>query len=131
MFEIFKRVTCFSCVELYFGTKAGYIFSFLTYKTLRATARLFFSMFFQSSILIGNLFLPSNIYSKKVLFFVILCRSFFNFLWFSKTFTTYWRHLLSFLFIGFIVTYFFFYLIKRIYIWSTLFKTYFMIFIIQ
>ena len=47
---IIKRITCFSCFELCFEKQyAGFIFSFLAYKTLRAIIRLFFSIFFQLS----------------------------------------------------------------------------------
>ena len=48
LFEIIKRITCFSLFELCLETYVGYIF-FLAYKVLRAVAILFFSIFFQSS----------------------------------------------------------------------------------
>ena len=47
---------------------------------------------------------PSQLYLLiKGLIFVILCGSFFISSWFNVTATAYWKHLLSFLLMGFIV----------------------------
>ena len=90
-------------------------------KILRAIVTLFFSNFFQSSFSDGK-FIPSQLYLFiKGLIFVILCGSFFISLPCNVTVTVYRKHLLSFLLIGFIVAFFVFYLIRRIYIWSTTF----------
>ena len=50
--------------------------------------------------------------------------------WFNLTVTAYWKHL-SFLLIGISVAFFVFYQIRRIYIWSTTIRIYFITFIIQ
>ena len=74
---IIKRITCFSQLELCFEAQAGYIFSFLVYKTLRAIVRLFFSNFYQI-IFFWWMIIPSQLYLFiKSLTFVILWRSFF------------------------------------------------------
>ena len=71
-----KRITGFPPFELCFETYAGCIFSFLAYKILRATVKLFFSNSFQSFFSDGK-FLSFQLYLFiKGLVFVILCRSF-------------------------------------------------------
>ena len=86
-------------------------FSFLAYKN-----------FFQSSI--------SGVYSFRIIFtykMFIICYSSRCFLvssWFNANVIAYWKYLLSFSFIGFIVAFFVFYPIWRIFIWSTSFKNF-------
>ena len=48
------------------------------------------------------------IFIYKGLVFVIICGSFFISSWFYETVTAYWKHLLSFLLIGYIVAFLFF-----------------------
>ena len=55
----------------------------------------------------------------RSLIFVILAESFPNSLWFNASVAAYWKHLLLFLLMGFIVTFFIFYPLWRVYIWST------------
>ena len=75
-FGIIKIITCFSRFELCFYTKAGYIFCFLTYKTLKAIVTLFFSIFFQSFFSDG-ICIPFQLYLFiKGLIFVILSERF-------------------------------------------------------
>ena len=57
-----KKETCLSRFELCFGTKVGYVFSFLAFKTLKTIAKLFLSNFSNHHFLMGNLFLPNYIY---------------------------------------------------------------------
>ena len=103
-----KKTTFFPRFEIYFETQAGYIFSFLTYKTLRTIVTLFFSNFFQSSFSDGKS-IPSQLYLFiKGLIFVILCGFFSISSWFNVTVTAYLKHLLSFLLMGFIVVFSFF-----------------------
>ena len=84
------------------------IFFFFSMQTLRAIVTLFFLNFFQSSFF-DREFIPSQSYSFiKSLIFVILCRYLLISSWFSVTFTAYWKHLLSYLLIGFIVAFLFF-----------------------
>ena len=47
--------------DIFFLLQAGYIFSFLAYKTLKAIVKLFFSDFFQSSFSDGK-FIRSQLY---------------------------------------------------------------------
>ena len=67
----------------------------------------------------------------KGLIFDIFSVFFSNFLWFNGILTAHWRHLLSFLLMGFIVAYLFFCPIRRNYIWSIAIKIYFIAFAIQ
>ena len=72
------------------------IFFLFGYKALRAIVTLFCSSFFESSFLDGN-FIHFQIYLFiKSLIFVILCGSFFIFIWFITTGTVFWKNLLSF-----------------------------------
>ena len=85
----------------------GYIF-FLVYKTLRTLVPSFFSIFFQSSFS-GRKCISSQLY----LFitgpiFVILSECVSMSSWFNTTVTAYWKHLLSFLLIQYIVAFLFF-----------------------
>ena len=85
-----------------------YIFSFLPCKTLRAIVTLFFSKFFQSFFSDGK-FIPCQLHLFiKGLIFIILCRSLFISSWFNMTVTAYWKQLLYFLLMGFIVVFLFF-----------------------
>ena len=74
--EIIKKISCFSQFELCFETKAGYIFSFLSYETLKEIVTLFFSSFSQSPFSDGK-FIPSQFLFIKDLICVILCGSLF------------------------------------------------------
>ena len=49
-------------------------------------------------------------------------------LWFNVTVATYWKHLLSFLLMGFIVA---FYPVRKIFIWSTMIQIYFLTLAVQ
>ena len=84
------------------------MFFFFSIQNIKNIVTLFFSSFLQWSFFDGK-FIPSQLYLFiKVLFFVILCRSFFISSWFNSTLTAYWKHLLSLLSIGFIVAFMFF-----------------------
>ena len=81
-------------------------FFFLACKTLWTAVMLSFSIFSQSSFSEGKFF-PSWLYLFiKGLVFVILCGSFFIYSWFHASTTAYWKHLLSFLLMEFIVVFF-------------------------
>ena len=107
-----------------------YIYFFLAYKTLIAIVTSFISIFSKSSFSDG-IFIPSQLYYfVKGLIFVTVCASFIISSWFNSTVTVYWKHLLSFLLMGFTVAFLFFYPIRRIYIWSKTIRTYLLRFII-
>ena len=113
-FGIIKRITCFSQFELCFETYAEYILSFLTCTILESTVTLFFSHFSQASFY-GEKFTPSHLYLFTKAFFINLFYKSFDFYYLSRIFpisswfnayaTAYLRHLLSFLWMGFIVTF--------------------------
>ena len=84
-------MTCFSQFELCCETQAGYIFSFLAYKTLKSIVTYFFSVFFQSSFS-DRKSISFQIYLlMKDLIFVILSECFHISSWFNVTVTAYWR----------------------------------------
>ena len=99
-------------------------FFFSPNKTLRAIVRLFFSKFLQWSFSDGYFFLFFSYFLIKALIFVIISGYFPISLWFHATVIAYRKQFIAFLLIGFIAT--FFYPIRRIYIWSAMFKIYFM-----
>ena len=77
----------------------------MAYKTLRVIATLFFSSYFQWSFSNGK-FVTSQLYLfLEGLIFVVLCGFF---LFFNATVIAYWKHLSSFLLMGFIVAFLFF-----------------------
>ena len=86
-----KKITCFSRYELSFETWAGYGFSFLAYKTLKAIVTLFFSQFFPIIFFWWKIYFFPAIFFVKALLFVILFGSFFISSWFSATVTEYWK----------------------------------------
>ena len=119
----------FFTIWVLFWNIVGYIFSFLAYKILRANVKFLFSIFFNHLFLVQTFFLQSCVYLKKGLVFVIISEHFPISSWFNANVRAYWKHLLYFLLIGFIVAFFVFYPIRRIYIWSTTTWIYFTIFI--
>ena len=86
-----KKITCFSRYELSFEIWAGYGFSFLAYKTLKAIVTLFFSQFFPIIFFWWKIYFFPAIFFVKALLFVILFGSFFISSWFSATVTEYWK----------------------------------------
>ena len=82
--------------------KHDILFSFFTYKTLRAIFTLSCKNCFQSSS--DGKVIPSHLLLlMNVLIFVILSACFLISSWSNATVTAYWKHLLSFLLMGFIV----------------------------
>ena len=97
----------FTIWVMFWNISRIYIF-FFSIQNIKAIVSLSFSIFFQSSFLDGK-FISSHLYLFiKCLIFVILWGSFFISSWFNATVTLYWKHLSSFLLMGFIVVYLFF-----------------------
>ena len=90
--------------------KQNIFFSFLACKTLRVIVRLFFSIFSSSTIFWWLMYLLPFIFIYKKGVFLFL-----NYLMWLLVFS---KHSYSLLLMGFIVVFFVFYLIRRIYIWS-------------
>ena len=82
-----------------------YIFCFLAYNTLRAIVTLFFKKLFQSFFSDGKLIFSQLYLFIKDLIFVIPSRCFPICSWFNETVAAYWKHLLTFFLIGFIVVF--------------------------
>ena len=82
-------------------------FFFFRIQIIKSNCYIIFLKFSQSSFL-GVKCIPSQLYLFiKDLIFVFLCGSFIISSQFYATFTAYWKHLLSFLLIGFIVAFLF------------------------
>ena len=94
---LFKIWIMFWCISRIY-------FSFLAYKRLRAIVELFSSIFFELSFSIGKS-ISCELLTVNSVIFVIFCGSFLTSTWFNVTATTYWKHLLYFLLIGFIVAF--------------------------
>ena len=76
-------------------------FSFSAYKTLRVFVTLFFSIFFQSPFSDGKC-IPSQLYLFVKVFIFVILSGFFH-IFHHDLKWLYWKHLLTFLLIGFIV----------------------------
>ena len=82
-------------------------FFLFSIQNFKSNCYIFFFKFFQSSFSDGK-FIPFQLYFFiKRLIFVILWGSFFIFSWFHVTVPACWKHLLSFLLIGFIAAFLF------------------------
>ena len=106
LFFSVTRITCFSRFEFCFLKHKQDIY-FLTYKAI-ATAPLFFFNFFESSFSNGKYSFPVIIFIYKRFNFCYSFCIFFIFWWFNATVAVYWKHLLSFSLLGFIVAFLFF-----------------------
>ena len=92
---------------IFWNISRVYFFSLFIMQLLRGIVRLFFSNFFQSSFSDGK-FIPSYLYFFiKGLIFVILSGFY--------SVTAYWKHLLSFLLMRFIVAFCFLYSQENLY----------------
>ena len=127
-----KNTLFFTLWVMVWNLNLGKIYFFvLPYKTLRAIVRLIFLIFFS-----GNFFwwiissFPFIYIFLKVQFFLVF-QNFNQFLHGYAGVEAYWKHLLSFLLMGFIVAFFIFHQIRAIYIWSTAIQVYFVTFVIQ
>ena len=78
---------------------------FLVYKILRTIAKLFFSKFSQSSSFDGYFILSQLYLSIKGLIFIFLYEFFPMSSWFNTSVAAYWKHLLSFLLMVFILAF--------------------------
>ena len=78
---------------------------FFSIQNINSNYRIIFLRFFPITFfLMETLFLPSYLYLLiQGLIFVVFCRSCFISFWFNATVTAYWKHLLSFSLMGFIV----------------------------
>ena len=83
------------------------VFFFFSIQNIKSNYCIIFLRFFPITFfLMETLFLPSYLYLLiQGLIFVIFCRSCFISFWFNATVTAYWKHLLSFSLMGFIVAF--------------------------
>ena len=127
LFGIIKRIICFSLFYLIFEMYVGHISIYLMYKTLRAIVGLFLSNVFEPSIFDGYFILSQLYFFTNVFIFETLSECNLIPLRFNATIDVYWKHS-SF---PFLTVALFFYLVLRINIWTTMFKIYFVAFVIQ
>ena len=101
---------------------------FFSIQNIKSNCYIFFLKFLRITFFWWKMYSLPVISTWKGLIFVILCGSFLITSWFNATVTAYWKHFLSFLLM---VCFFVFYPIKKIYIWYTTIRIYFMTFILQ
>ena len=145
LFEIIKRITCFSWCELCFETWAGYIFFFFSIQSVKSNCYIVFLKFFPIIFSDGKHILSQLYLFVKGLIFVIICSSFFYFFMNDSVRLLQCIENIYCLFFFFLFFFFFddddddeiyccfflFYPVRRIYIWSTTIGIYFMTFAIQ